>query len=66
MTIREMTAVPYTHVAFADESNWNQGRFRSISIVSAAVEDARRLHQELAALRQSHGRTEYKWKHATR
>ena len=56
-----MNASSYTHVAFADESNWNQGRFRSISLVTAAVEDARAIHQELDKLRQSHNKTEYKW-----
>jgi hypothetical protein len=60
-----MSKPAYTHVAFADESSWNQGRFRSISLVSAAVEDARRFHQELEALRKNHGVLEYKW-HATR
>ncbi|NQU43199.1 DUF3800 domain-containing protein [bacterium] len=61
-----MTNSDYTHVAFADESNWNQGRFRSISLVTAAVEDARAFHRELDTLRQSHGRTEYKWKKTKR
>ena len=59
-----MITTGYTHVAFADESNWNQGRFRSISLVSAAVEDARKYHIELNTLRKSHNKTEYKWKDA--
>jgi len=56
----------YTHVGFADESNCSQGRFRSISLVTATVDDARAFHQDLDGLRQSHGRTEYKWKGAER
>lgn len=51
----------YTHIAFADESNWNRGRFRSISLVSTAVEDARAFHRDLEALRQTQGKSEYKW-----
>ncbi len=51
-----------SHVAFSDESNWNKGRFRSISLVSASVEDARTLHQDLNMLRLHHGKSEYKWR----
>jgi hypothetical protein len=51
----------YTHVAFADESNWNRGRFRSISLVTADVECARKYHQELDALRKGHNKSEFKW-----
>ena len=50
-----------THIAFADESNWNRGRYRSISLVSARLDDARRFHHELNSLRKSHGKSEYKW-----
>ena len=57
-----MMVEDYTHVAFADESNWNKGRFRSIALVSAAVADARLFHKELDALRLEHGESEYKWK----
>lgn len=59
-----MTKVAYTHVAFADESNWNQGQFRSIALVSAAVEHAREFHRKLDSLRESFGRREFKWKNA--
>jgi len=52
----------YTHVGFADESNWIQGRFRSIALVSAAVDDARAFHQELDELRQNYGKSEFKWR----
>jgi hypothetical protein len=56
----------HTHVAFADESSWNQGRFRSIALVSASVDDARVLHKELEGLRKQHGASEFKWKEAKR
>lgn len=56
-----MAANAYTHVAFADESNWNQGRFRSISLVSAALPDARTFHTELDSIRAAHGKSEFKW-----
>jgi hypothetical protein len=51
----------YTHVTFADESNWNEGRFRSISLVTTTVENARIFHGELDALRQSQNKKEFKW-----
>ncbi|HUV65628.1 MAG TPA: DUF3800 domain-containing protein [Sedimentisphaerales bacterium] len=51
----------YTHVAFADESNWNKGRYRSIALVSAIVEDARIFHNELDAIREDLGTREFKW-----
>lgn len=51
----------YTHVAFADESNWNQGRFRAIALVTAEVEHARVFHKDLDSVRQKHGKTEFKW-----
>lgn len=38
----------------------------AISLVSAAVEDARAFHRELDALRQSHGRIEHKWSRTKR
>ncbi len=53
-----MLEVDYTHVAFADESNWNKGRFRSIALVSAELDDARLFHKQLKA---NHGGGEYKW-----
>jgi hypothetical protein len=54
-------AAAVTHVAFADESNWNQGRYRSISLISAALDDARLAHRELAVLRTRFGKSEFKW-----
>ena len=42
-----MTTSQHSHVAFADESNWNRGRFRSIALVSAAVGDGRAFRREL-------------------
>jgi hypothetical protein len=56
-----MARSDYTHVAFADESNWNQGRYRSISLVSAAVQHARIFHYELDALRKTRNKLEFKW-----
>lgn len=57
-----MNQADYTHVAFADESNWNQGRFRSIALVSATVDDARAFHSDLDVLRSKHGTSEFKWR----
>lgn len=56
----------YSHVAFADESNWNQGRFRSISLVSARKDHAREFHRQLNSLRAKHGKAEFKWRGTTR
>jgi len=42
-----MMTSQHSHVAFADESNWNRGRFRSIALISAAVGDARAFRREL-------------------
>jgi len=56
-----MSQVDYTHVAFADESNWNQGQFRSISFVSATADNARIFHKELDALRHKYSKSEFKW-----
>ncbi len=56
-----MQEATYTHVAFADESNWNHGRFRSLSLVSATVKNARALHRELDIIRQEHNAKEFKW-----
>jgi hypothetical protein len=56
----------HTHVAFADESNWNQGRFRSIALVTAPLASARAFHRDLEALRKYLGASEFKWKKARR
>lgn len=61
-----MASPQYTHVGFADESNWNQGRYRSVSLVSAPVNDARALHQELDAIRKQYKKNEFKWKKANK
>lgn len=59
---KTMPEVEYSHVAFADESNWNKGRYRSIALVSASVTDARAFHKDLKVLREYHGKSEFKWK----
>lgn len=57
-----MAAGSYSHIAFADESNWRTGRFRSISLTTATAADARQFHLDLVQLRRNHGTEEFKWK----
>lgn len=52
----------YTHIAFSDESNWNSGRFRAISLITLKVEDVDSLNQTLNLLLASSGVSEFKWK----
>lgn len=61
-----MTKVRSTHIAFADESNWNHGRFRAISLVSAKTDDARLLHCELETVRKKLNKSEFKWSNANK
>lgn len=51
----------YSHICFADESCWNTGRYRSISLVTAEVNDAREMHRKLDELRKIHKTSEFKW-----
>jgi len=51
-----------THVGFADESHWNTGRYRSLGLVTTAVESLDRLQGELTRLLDESGLAEFKWK----
>lgn len=56
------TDVAYsTHVAFADESSWNEGRFRSICLVSATRSAAIELHRDVGAIIRKSRFHELKW-----
>ena len=50
-----------THIGYADESNWNTGRFRSIALVSTDVENAPLLHEDLETLSRKLHTREFKW-----
>lgn len=51
-----------THVAYADESKHNVGRYRGVALISLRLEDAGRLSAELEGLFQESGITEFRWK----
>ena len=51
-----------THVGFSDESNWNQGRFRSLGLVSTSVKNAAELEHQLTSLLSESGLGEFSWK----
>lgn len=51
-----------THIGFADESNWNIGRFRSLSLVTLPIEYLGGLEDELWALLKDSKVREFKWK----
>ncbi|MCS6885517.1 MAG: DUF3800 domain-containing protein [Blastocatellia bacterium] len=56
-----MTHPKVTHVGFADESNWNKGRFRSIGLVTAPLEYITPLNDKLKELLRSSNLKEFKW-----
>ncbi len=51
-----------THIGFSDESNWNVGRFRSLSLVTIPVEGLVSLSEELCELLNQSDIREFKWK----
>jgi len=51
-----------THVGFSDESNWNSGRFRSLSLVTLPSEALVTASGELRNLLNDSGVAEFKWK----
>jgi len=51
-----------THIGYADESNWNTGKFRSIALISTAIEHAGSFCDEFQALLQVFHKGEFKWK----
>jgi len=50
-----------THVGFADESNWNTGRFRSLGLVTTKADCLPLLDQELVTILNASGVAEFKW-----
>ncbi|OYW04890.1 MAG: hypothetical protein B7X11_02445, partial [Acidobacteria bacterium 37-65-4] len=50
-----------SHVGFSDESQHNQGRFRSVALLSMALSDARSWHTALRGLLDESGVAEFKW-----
>ena len=51
-----------THVGFSDESNWNSGQFRSLSLVTLPIEALATVSEELRNLLNDSGVAEFKWK----
>jgi hypothetical protein len=51
----------YTHAAFSDESNWNKGRYRSVSLVTLRREHMEPLSNRVSELLTSCGVSEFKW-----
>jgi hypothetical protein len=51
-----------THVAYADEANYNTGRYRSVALVSLGIGDTEQLKQEIQQILQDLKISEFKWK----
>ena len=51
-----------THYGFSDESSWNQGRYRSIAIVTGELDSLQAMHRELNDVLDGQGIQEFKWK----
>ncbi len=56
-----MSQSPATHIAFADETNYNRGSYPGIALVSLARVEAGRMKAELAHLLTSCAVPEFKW-----
>lgn len=50
-----------THLAYADESAYNDGRYRSIGLITVRSDDAPALVEELLTLLRDSSITEFKW-----
>lgn len=57
-----MSGIYVTHVGFSDESNWNQGRFRSLGLVTTSLEHLEDLENKTRELLQISSIKEFKWK----
>lgn len=51
-----------THVGFSDESHWNEGRFRSLGLVTTSVDSVTTLDAELRAMLDESNVSEFRWK----
>lgn len=56
-----MTLVSFTHVAFADETSYNTGRFPGIALVSLPQSDASKVGQDIGRILQQSNVNEFKW-----
>lgn len=56
-----MSEVKITHVGFADESNWNTGRFRSIGLVTLPLTNLLEMESRLREVFKESGISEFKW-----
>jgi hypothetical protein len=54
--------VEATHIAFADESHYTAGRFRSLAVVSLALSDGPQFDSEIRGLLRESSVTELSWK----
>ena len=52
----------YTHVAYTDESHWNDGRYRAVAMVSMRREHHARVESESKQLLIASNISEFKWK----
>jgi len=50
-----------THIAYADETHYNTGRYRGIALVTLKYENAADLNSELQNILRDSGITEFKW-----
>ena len=50
-----------THVSFSDESHWNEGRYRSICLISLSKDDLECMENELNSIVEEAGIREFKW-----
>lgn len=57
-----MVSSAFTHVGFADESHWNERRFRSVSLVTLPVKYLQTFNDELQGLLKQSNIKEFKWK----
>jgi len=57
-----MSEAIITHVGFSDESNWNQGRFRSLGLITTSVKALEKLDEETRILLHGSNVREFKWK----
>lgn len=51
-----------THAGFADESHWNDGRFRSLGLVTLSSDNLEKLSNVLSKLLSESNVSEFKWK----
>lgn len=58
-------ATTVTHVAFADETHYNVGRYRGVATVTLAAHDLDAFRNELWSLLQASNISEFKWKKLT-